>query len=511
MKKTSDTLFRLIKSMTQNEKRYFKRFVQQHTIGGKNKYVELFDKIHNLEVYDEQVVLKSIKDKMLIKNFAVHKRYLYQQILKTLRNFQSKKSIHIQLYEQLLEGQILYNKGIYDGCKSLINKTIKMALKYEYFTVVMDLNSLRMSVALEEGDYKVIKKYTEEIYSKEVKLLHKTNKITFHQKRQLELYLDYQNQSDLNKDYSFDEEKYSIDGFNVSRLYYNAEYIKGMIRSNHDSLYQNAKAQYELYLNAPHQIPLYTEGFIIAAVTYISSCQFLRYATEGLETIDDFFVQMMQIYKKGFVSKNTFLNFHSVLEFHRLVFHHLRGDTERIKTHYRFCKLELLPQLDNHIYPSHHLLFLTGLATTEILLNKMDEALSTLYKYNNLRPINHRPDVESFMRMLTIIVNFEKKNYRILDSLISTTYQFMREKNRLNKFEKLFLSFFKNKILKQDSLTNSKLVSLFQQFKKDVNQVLEVKMQESKIYNQFDFLLWVESKIQNKPMFELVQNKSLDG
>jgi hypothetical protein len=52
-KPVSDQLFRLIKSLTTAEKRYFKIFASRHSIGGKNEYVNLFDAIDKQSKYDE--------------------------------------------------------------------------------------------------------------------------------------------------------------------------------------------------------------------------------------------------------------------------------------------------------------------------------------------------------------------------------------------------------------------------------------------------------------------------
>ena len=53
MKTVSDQLFRLIKSMTKSEKKYFHQFAQRHVKGQSNNYLRLFLAIEQQEVYDE--------------------------------------------------------------------------------------------------------------------------------------------------------------------------------------------------------------------------------------------------------------------------------------------------------------------------------------------------------------------------------------------------------------------------------------------------------------------------
>ena len=56
--KVSDSLHKLIKSLTPSEKRGFKLFSSRHTSADENQYVKLFDAIDAHHVYDEALILK---------------------------------------------------------------------------------------------------------------------------------------------------------------------------------------------------------------------------------------------------------------------------------------------------------------------------------------------------------------------------------------------------------------------------------------------------------------------
>ena len=55
----SEDLHKLIKSLSQSEKRFFKIYASRHVIGEQNNYVQLFDAIANQKNYNE----KAIKEK----------------------------------------------------------------------------------------------------------------------------------------------------------------------------------------------------------------------------------------------------------------------------------------------------------------------------------------------------------------------------------------------------------------------------------------------------------------
>lgn len=76
----SDDLFRLVKSMSKSEKRYFKLFASMQ---GKNKkYLLLFDAIDRQGVYNESALKEELKQEKFVRQLAVTKGYLYNLILK---------------------------------------------------------------------------------------------------------------------------------------------------------------------------------------------------------------------------------------------------------------------------------------------------------------------------------------------------------------------------------------------------------------------------------------------
>ena len=52
----SDELHKLIKSLTQSEKRFFKIYASRHIIGEQNNYVQLFDVIASQKKYNEEAI-----------------------------------------------------------------------------------------------------------------------------------------------------------------------------------------------------------------------------------------------------------------------------------------------------------------------------------------------------------------------------------------------------------------------------------------------------------------------
>src|ERR1700758_1816031 len=139
MKKKSNA-FNLIKSLTMSEKRYFKIFSERHTIGKQNKYVVLFDELDKSETEDDQVIKKNIRKQRGNTDFlSADKNYLYNLILRSLNDFHDSKTFNLEIKEALQSIEILFHKGLYKECLSLINKTEKLAGECESFQLMIDL------------------------------------------------------------------------------------------------------------------------------------------------------------------------------------------------------------------------------------------------------------------------------------------------------------------------------------------------------------------------------------
>ncbi len=113
-------LFRLIRSMSKTEKRYFTLDAQK--AGKKDaKYLELFNLIAQMEQYDEEVL------KPMFKHLSVDKAYLYDAILRSMRDYNSKKSRSAQIKEKLMDVKYLYERELFDLCARRLEEAKEMA------------------------------------------------------------------------------------------------------------------------------------------------------------------------------------------------------------------------------------------------------------------------------------------------------------------------------------------------------------------------------------------------
>lgn len=134
----SNDLHQLIKSLSINEKRYFKIFAERHVIKGENNYVKLFDFIESQKEYDEVAVKQAFKKEVFIRHLPSEKNYLYNLILRCLEGYYSTADLENELRSKLLHVKILFEKRLFEPCRKIIKKSIAVALKHELYAIATD-------------------------------------------------------------------------------------------------------------------------------------------------------------------------------------------------------------------------------------------------------------------------------------------------------------------------------------------------------------------------------------
>src|ERR1041385_4295232 len=109
--KPKDDLFRLVKSLTKNEKGYFKKYSANAADGKSSNSIKLFDAIDKQEEYDEAKIKLKFRKENFVKQLHVAKNYLFGQILESLESYHS--SVDSELQSILHRVEIMHAKGLY--------------------------------------------------------------------------------------------------------------------------------------------------------------------------------------------------------------------------------------------------------------------------------------------------------------------------------------------------------------------------------------------------------------
>ena len=131
---------KLIESMSMNEKRYFKIFINKNIFGSQNKYLLLFNIINSNDIISEDILKKTVKEQDYSdKNISYDINYLNKIILRSLNEFHHDKTISLKLQNHIKSVEILFYKGLYDECLKIIRKAKKLSQKNENEILMLEL------------------------------------------------------------------------------------------------------------------------------------------------------------------------------------------------------------------------------------------------------------------------------------------------------------------------------------------------------------------------------------
>ena len=166
-----------------------------------------------------------------------------------------------------------------------------------------------------------------------------------------------------------------------------------------------------------------------------------------------------------------------------------------------------LPEYENKFNPIYKIDLWVTFSLSYFGIEDYDKCLYWVNKIRNESNLDVRRDMEISMKLFYLILQYEKQNYDLLPYLIRSTYRYLLRKKRLFKFENIILDFLRKDILKIKSKKE-----LIRSFKKLKNK-LELLPKGSDVkqgFEDFDYMSWLESKIENRPFAEVIRDKLPD-
>lgn len=132
--KGKEDLFLLIRSMSKSEKRYFTLDAQKSGRKGA-RYLELFHALNEMEDYEEGQLKKRFG-----KNLPFDKTYLYEAILRSMRDYRSINSFVARIKEMILDSKFLYERGLYEQAEERLDAAKKLAYELGDQLSIIELN-----------------------------------------------------------------------------------------------------------------------------------------------------------------------------------------------------------------------------------------------------------------------------------------------------------------------------------------------------------------------------------
>ncbi len=505
--KQNDALFVLIKSLSKSEKRQFNLYVGRLEGNVDAKFLSLFKFLDKLKKYDEKLIIKSgIVSKQQLSNLKAH---LYKQILISLRLNPSLKNIRIELREQLDFATILYQKGLYKQSLKLLDKAKKIAITNEEKNIAYEIVELEKVI---ESQYitRSISTRADEL-TMQAKQLSLQNIITSKLSNlSLQLYglllkNGYaKNDTELQKiNTYFDKKlpKYNFNklGFREKLWLYKAYLWRSFLTQNFLQSYRFSNKWVNLFKERPNTIKLHPVFYLKGKNYLLESLFFIQHYTKFNEELA-YFEQEIEDHKIP-LNNNTEILIFQYLYANKLHFHFLNGTFSEGEYLVPIInkKIELYKnQLDTH----HIIILYYKIACLYFGMGKNEECIFYLNKIITVKNISVAEDLQCFARVLNLIAHYECGLDYDFERQFKDTYKFLLKMENLQEVQKVLIVSIKalgdvypHEIKKELQKTHSQL-------KKFKNHPYE-----KRAFLYLDILSWLESKIKNKPVSQIIQEK----
>lgn len=506
--KRSSTLFTLIKSLSKSEKRYFKL---SEASSRDKKYLRLFELMDGQKEFDEEVILDS---EPLLKRsqFSNLKAHLYSKILRSLRDFSLPSIAGVQIREMIDEAQILFNKSLYQQSFQRLKKAFSLASDTDNLELQLEILKWQKQVLAHTVGWEN-QQYVNEIIRDVEEVNSQINNINRFSNLQSQLQSLYQKTGYIRNEEEFkkiqqifisnlpeiDESKMTIsEKVHLYQLYIGYYFFIQDFHSGH----KYAKKWVSIFHDNKALLRPKLEW-------YISGLNFLLIAENKLLLFHEFQetkkeLRALNKLPQSYYNENIrlkLLKYTFVHEFNSLF---LGGDFDKgVELIERLSSgLEgFINQLDGH---SRVILFYK---TACLYFGNGDfrKSIEWLNQILNLGESDLRADIHGFSRILLLISHYELENIELIQYYVRSTYRFLLKKEDLHQFQKLILSFLKGL---NPHLSPQDVIHGFETLREKM-LILQNDPYESRAFVYFDIVSWLESKIEQRPIMEIMREKAL--
>lgn len=504
----SDTLFQLIHSLEKSEKRHFKLYIKRSSAKEDLKIIRLFDALDKLSEYDEKLLLKTLSDftKPQLSNLKTH---LYKQLLASLRLLKTNENIDLKLSEHLDNARLLYNKGLKIQSLHILEKAKELARTNQKMNFLVQVISLEKKIETLHITRSTLEK-TELLAHEALDISGHIDRVTKLSNLALLLYRWYvkngharnvEDEKDIKRFFknSLPSDANAINGFYEKLYLYQSYCWYGFIRQDFFMYYRYSQKWIDLFGENPVMIAVETGH-------YIKGMHNLLNAHFDLRNFKKFKITLNQFEE---FAKTEAANQHDNFRTHTSIYINSAKINQFLMQGDFRNGLTIVREVENKLkeyalfVDSHRILvFNYKFASLYFGAGEYNTAIDYLHKIINDNQPGLRNDLQCYARLMHLLSHYEIGNEEILDSLIKSVYRFMARMKNLTVVEEAIFSFLRHSFKLKPKFLKEELETFLKKIKH-----LEKNRFETRSFAYLDVISWVESKVYEKPMEEIIHTK----
>lgn len=500
--------------MTKQERSYFKKFALAFSDEESSNYIKLFDEIQiqsaSGDEYDESKIKgKEFKGKFL-KNFSYHKNYLYRMILNSLMIYNKENYDIIILRNLITKFELLFDKNLYSQCRKVLLKAKEIAEKKENYSILYELlikekhlNKFTLTISEFSAENKIITKKLDQA----VNLMQNTIEyINLNDQFMIKAYsigsAFCRHEKELEEINKFFENEFLKDDtkaitFRSKNLLFGLKAHHALMKKDFECMYKYNKLLIELWEKKLDNFKERIENYFIAQINLMNSQIRLRrfkefdQTTEKVKNLDKKFAKNMTERRKTFlfysISVLTLSKYFAAHEFGKL-----ERNTEEVENSMAVYEYKITLQQRIILY------YFLGLYN--FVFTKYEKCIYWMEKIISSEKSDFSENYQCFARILHLLSYFELEYYDSLEYSLKSTYHFLKKKDRVFKYENIVLKYLRKSFRLK---TSAELIEMLKEMKDEINNIAEDDFEQNAL-DIFDISQWIDSKIQNKSLIEIL-------
>ncbi|MBP7304659.1 MAG: hypothetical protein KA987_01010, partial [Saprospiraceae bacterium] len=134
------------------------------------------------------------------------------------------------------------------------------------------------------------------------------------------------------------------------------------------------------------------------------------------------------------------------------------------------------------------------------------QAIEYLNKIINLKVGHLRSDIQCFARLLHLIAHYELDNLQLVEHLIKSVYRFLSKMESLDAVLTQIFEFLKKSLSSNPHDVKKSFVEL-----RNKLEIISTSKYNRRSYQYLDIVSWLDSKIENMAVEEVIRRKFMKG
>jgi len=488
-----DKLFALVKSLSPAEKKMVKLSARK----GCEAYIQLFDALEKQKIYNETSFKSRYRNSPFTPNLPYHKNYLFNHILKSLRDHFEKDNIHIKLKRELIDAEILISKYKLDLAREKLMLVEREARKLDMLEILPEILCMRHKILTMLDKPQNMQNEAKEIYESMDEVYCKLSNLNAYRKlydRMHRLFLrlssaynssDQRELKTIKGDIllsSPDKALSVLAGF----LFHATWLLIHLAEKDYDKAYESANN----YAKLIEQYPQFKYEKYSMAMYYLLKLTRLTGRYEEYREI-------LYKYRKHAESCNQLerLKIFCDTTTDELLWCIETKDIERglelieeVKAVFAYyCNLSRSVYSSGSSYYGLNFITLCG-SVVYIMAERYNEALAWISWLHNAKPQDISRSSYRTLKVLNLIIHYELGNYEFVESQLKSFQRYLNRNNELNDSIHLILELFESLLRVRDY---SETIECLEKFK------LEYSATDPNYQRQLilDLVWWADRKI----------------